>query len=442
MTDAVSVIGLGKLGLSFAACFAERGLKVVAVDRDGGKVARLGDGTFRSVEPGLVAMLKRNRQRLLYTEDAGDALAHSDVTFAILPTPSTSRGEFSSRYITGCFDELAEIFRRKRGYHLFVVLSTLAPGESSRLVERFARVSGREGGKGFGYCYNPEFVALGRVIGDFLNPDMVLVGEEDRKAGGILAGIYRRVCLNDPTVVRMSPLNAEIAKIALNCFLTVKISFANMIGALGEDIPGADAQVILEAVGRDRRIGSSYLRPGLGYGGPCFPRDNGALLELAARAGTPVELAEATGKINDALPRRLLKRIRGAVPKGGTVAVLGLSFKEDTEVVVASQAVDIAGALARSGRRVRVYDPAAMDSARQLLPGGVEWCETARECLDSSDLCLIATPWKEFRSLPSRFLAEKMAGGIIFDIWGILANRRIRGVRYWTAGRASSPASP
>ena len=250
-------------------------------------------------------------------------------------------------------------------------------------------------GHDLGLCYNPEFIAIGSVIHDMLHPDFILIGESDSRAGDLLASIYDRVCDSRPHIQRMNCVNAEITKITVNSYVTAKISFANMVSSVCERLPDADAGVVLKAVGCDTRIGGKYLAPALGYGGPCFPRDNAAFATMARNVGTGADIAEATDAINKRQVDRVFDLVGSLLP-GGTVGVLGLSYKPDTAVIEESQGIAIASRLAGRGYRVVAHDPQAHDAAESVLGAKVEVVATAEACVETADLLIIATAWPAF----------------------------------------------
>ena len=297
---ALSVIGLGKLGACTAACLAAGGFEVIGVDINDDSVGAINRGKTPVHEPQLQDLITTAGARLRATKEYAQAIEASDITFLIVPTPVQPDGQFSDRYLLEAMTHLSlALARTRKPYHLFVVTSTVSPGTTDeRLIPLIESVSGRRLGRDFGVCYNPEFIALGSVIRDFLNPDMVLIGESDRLAGSALESVYRQVCQNEPLIARMSVVSAEITKISLNSYVTMKISFANTLASICEAIPGADLDRITGALGADRRISPHTLRGGLPFGGPCFSRDNRAFAAFAERFGVDAKLAKACDAMN------------------------------------------------------------------------------------------------------------------------------------------------
>ena len=318
----VSIVGLGKLGASMVAAIASRGGTVIGVDVNAAAVDAVAAGRAPVQETDLGATLAANRERIRATLSVADAVRDSSITFVIVPTPSDARGAFSFEAAAKAFEGIGAALKTKADYHLVVLTSTVLPGTTRQaLLPILERTSGKKAGPDFGLCYSPEFIALGSVIRDFLNPDFTLIGEIDARAGAMLEAYYGQVMANHAPARRMSLENAELAKISVNSFVTMKITFANMLAALCEAIPGADVDVVTHALGSDKRIGAKYLTGGLGYGGPCFPRDNVALAFLARALGTPALGPEATDAANVQIPARVVAKLTPLVPPGGTSGV-------------------------------------------------------------------------------------------------------------------------
>jgi UDPglucose 6-dehydrogenase len=416
----ISVIGLGKLGAPLAAVFASRGLEVIGVDVNPAVVEAINRGQAPTVEPGLAELIRASVGRLRATMDTREAVLGTDATFILVPTPSAADGRFSLRFVKECAQAIGRALSEKADYHLVVVSSTVLPGSIEfGILPILERASGKECREDFGLCYSPEFVALGSVIEGLLNPDFVLIGESDRRAGDMLEDIYRRVLSRPVPVVRTSWINAELAKIAVNSFVTMKISFANMLAALCERLPGADADAVTSAIGFDGRIGRRYLKGALGYGGPCFPRDNRALAFVAGLVGVPAPLAEASDNFNCTIVEHVAERARALLRPGDTVAVLGLAYKPGTPVVEESQGLQVALRLAQVGVPVVVYDPLAMEEARKVLGNQVAYAESAQEAVDQAQVVVIATPDPAFRSL-----AWAADGPVVIDAWRLLREQR------------------
>jgi UDPglucose 6-dehydrogenase len=417
----LSIIGLGKLGAPMAAVMAHKGHTVVGVDVNPAYVAAIQQGRAPVNEPGLADMIQANSARLSATTDCEEAILSTEATFIIVPTPSEPDGTFSTRYVMSVAEKIAAALRRKNGWHLVVLSSTVMPGSTGgQLLPFLEDFSGKRCGEDFGLCYNPEFIALGSVIRDMLNPDMILIGESDRPSGDLLESLYQGVCESHPRIQRMNFVNAELTKLSVNTFVTTKISYANMLAQVCETLPGADVDVVTSAIGCDSRIGQKYLKGALGYGGPCFPRDNVAFSALARANGVPALLAEATDQMNRRQVPRLAELILSRLPEGGTVGILGLAYKPDTDVIEESQGLELAKRLSEAGVRLVVYDPAAMENTRQHLTGRVQYAHSAGECAGQADVLAITTAWTEFAHLSPADLKTGARKPVLLDCWRML----------------------
>lgn len=417
----VSVVGLGKLGACMAAAIASRGVKTVGVDISAVAVEKVQRKLAPVFEPGLAEMIASCDGMLGATTDLESAIRDTQITFVVVPTPSNESGAFSLEYVRAAMEQIARSIREKSTYHLVVLTSTVLPGSTEYFVKPLLeKVSGSQCGSDFGLCYSPEFIALGSVLRDFLNPDFLLIGECDSRAGEQLAKFYREMLQIDVPLARMTPVNAELAKIALNTFVTTKITFANLLAEICEHLPGGDVDAVAHALGLDQRIGSKYLKGALGYGGPCFPRDNAALARLLEEMGISADLPRTVDKMNRAQPERIIsiiERLNLREPK--RVAVLGLAYKPNTNVVEESQGVAVARLLADKGFGVSVFDPVAMEPARKLLGAVVRYADSVADCIRSAEVIVLATDWTEFRSVPYQ-LAGSKPRPMILDGWRML----------------------
>ena len=418
----ISVVGLGKLGAPLAAVLADRGHHVIGVDSSPDTVKAINEGRAPVQEPGLDTLVAAGRSRLTATTDGAAAAASTEATIIIVPTPSLPSGLFSTEYVLDAIDTIGRGLRRTTAYHLVVVTSTVAPGTmDADIAPALERASGRRLGTSLGLCYNPEFIALGSVIRDMQNPDFVLIGESDRRAGDTLEQIHRSVVGDSTPVRRMNLVNAEVAKIAVNTYVTTKISYANMLSELCEQLPGGDVSVVTDAIGLDRRIGTRFFKAALGYGGPCFPRDNAAFLAVARARGVNGDIAAAT----DAVNRRQVSRLAATVEShlAGTdqrVAVLGLSYKPDTNVVEESQGVMLANRLASDGKFVTVFDPAALDNAATFLAPSVQPAASLSDCVTAADVVVVTVAWPQFRDLSTLIATLPRRRRVIVDCWRII----------------------
>ena len=394
--------------MCLAAVIADCGFEVIGVDTDKEKIRVIAEGQSPIFEPGLGQLLRSTRKSLSVTADLARAVQNTQVTFVVVPTPSDSSGEFSLKYIKAVMRELGKSLARKPEYHLVVVNSTVMPGSMDRhVVPLLEKESGKKAGRDFGVCYNPEFIALGDVLRGIRNPDFVLVGESDARAGDHIAMVQKRVCSNKAPIERMSFVNAEVAKMAVNSFVTMKMSFANTLAEICERIPGGDVDKITNAIGRDKRIGATYLKGGLGYGGPCFPRDNVAFAAFSRRLGVKPELAEATDRTNTRQVDRIIELIEKRFSPGeARIGILGVTYKPNTDVVEASQALMVAEGLAGRGFEVHVFDP-TFDSGTTKMHAGIILEKDADTCVEKSDVCMFATPWEVFHAVDESKLSKR-----------------------------------
>lgn len=441
----ISVIGLGKLGAPLVAVLADKGHTVTGADLNEQFVVAINERRAPVDEPGLQDCINRAGDRLRATTDVGQATLESDVTFIIVPTPSTAGGVFTNKYVLAAVEEIGRALQRKTGYHLVVVTSTVMPGSTGgEIRETLERSSKRTLGDTLGLCYNPEFIALGSVIANTLRPDFVLIGESDARAGDLLEAIHHSMCENAPPVRRMNFVNAELCKISVNTFVTTKISYANMLAEICERLPGADVDVVSAAIGADSRIGTKYLRGATGYGGPCFPRDNVAFTALAQQVGAPADIAVATDRIN----RHQIERLSGIVmrqaAKPARIGILGLSYKPDTGVIEESQGVMLAKALLDAGYAVIAHDPMAGPAVAAVLPT-VTVADSGEACVAVADVVVLVTAWAEYRSLPVAAFARADGARIaVVDCWRLLDGERYGAVAdlvypgYGASGAAAS----
>ena len=421
----VSIVGLGKLGSPLAAVLASKGHYVICVDVNPEAIRRIQNGRAPVEEPRLQELIDLSRKRLSSTSEYEKAILETALTFIVVPTPSDENGAFSNRHVLASLRQIGSALKRKEGYHLVNITSTVMPGSTGgELRQTLELHSGRRVGQGVGLCYNPEFVSLGSVVEGLLTPDFVLIGESDTRAGDVLASLYATVCENDPPIRRMNFANAELVKLSVNTFVTTKISYANMLADICDRLPDTDVDVVTKAVGCDSRIGEKYLKGATGYGGPCFPRDNLAFAFLARSLGARADIAEATDSLNRYQKQRLFSLVRRQIPSGGTVGILGVSYKPDTGVIEESQGVALAQLCLAEGFRVVVYDPMGLEAARILFGDRVSIARSGDACVRAVDILVITIPWPEFRELPVSSFSRVKGRITVIDCWRILPVER------------------
>ena len=423
MIPKVSVIGLGKLGGSMAAGFASRGLEVIGVDVNRHAVDAVNAGRAPVQETGLGEMIAANKDRIRATMSTDEAVLGSDISFVIVPTPSDERGAFTLQYASFAFKALGQALKKKNGYHVIVLTSTVLPGATRHgLLPILEKESGKKCGPDFGLCYNPEFIALGSVIRDFLNPDFYLLGQFDERSGELLENVHHRVSQNNAPVKRMTIENAELAKIAVNSYVTMKISFANMLADFCEHIPGGDVDVVSDALGMDKRIGRKYLTGGFGFGGPCFPRDNVALNFMGQALGVDSRLLAVNDDYNRGLSKRYVEKLQPHLPKGCTVAVLGLAYKPLSHVIEESPGIYLCRALSEAGYRVIGHDNLAAPYAETALKMSALVTDSLEEALKDADVLLVATTDKSYTSLNAEGILRGRKSITVIDFWRCLKN--------------------
>lgn len=416
----LSIIGLGKLGLPMLLSFVKRGFNAIGMDKDRVKLDLLSSKRSYLLEDGVQELLDELGEKIRLTQKIEEAVENSDITFVVTPTPTDISNKFSLEFVKDACIDIGRAISSKQDFHLVVITSTIMPRsmecEIKPLIEDVSR---KRCGEGFGLCYNPEFIALGSVIRDFINPDLVLIGESDRRSGDMLEAVYRKVCTGNPTIARMNFVNAEITKISINSFITMKITYANMLARICERTPWADVDTITRAVGVDTRIGPKCLKGALGYGGPCFPRDNLALAEFCKDIGIPPLLPETINFLNMLQVDLIKKILMDYLAPGDAVAILGLSYKPNTNVIERSQGIELALEMVSEGISTFVYDPVALENAREVLSNEVSFASSIDECLNKCKVVFIATPWEEFKDIKP--LCENMnQRPIVIDAWGIL----------------------
>lgn len=420
--ERISVVGIGKLGLCLATCLAYKGYRVIGVDTNPEVLKTVNQGKPHFYEPKLAELMSKAEGHLSATDDYHYAISNSEVTFIVVPTSSTEEGGFSNHYVEAAARSIAQELKSKNNFHSVIIVSTVMPGTTEGVIKPLIEAtSSKKCGEDFGLCYNPEFIALGNIIRGMLSPDFIIIGESDTRSGNTLDEVYQRACDNNPLVIRMTPVNAELAKIALNVYITMKISFANMMAELCEHIPGGDADAVSKALGADSRIGSKYLAGGLSYGGPCFPRDTKSLSFFAETVGCQAKLSQITEEVNKDQTNRIIRLIEqklGGV-KDKNIAILGLTYKPNTDVVEESASVKIAFSLKQKGARISVYDPAGMGNARKILEESVKYAQSVEECLTDADFCILATPWDEFKSLKAEDFTNTMKKPVLLDCWRV-----------------------
>jgi UDPglucose 6-dehydrogenase len=431
----IAMIGTGYVGLVSGACFSEFGIDVVCVDMDAEKIGLLEDGIMPIYEPGLETQVASNVSsgRLSFTTDLAAAVASSDAVFIAVGTPSRrGDGHADLSFVHGAAAQIAEALD---GYTVVVTKSTVPVGTGDD-VERIIRET-RPDAK-FDVVSNPEFLREGSAIEDFMRPDRVVIGTDSEDAQVLMRALYRPLSLIETPILFTNRETAELIKYATNAFLATKISFINELADLCE-VVGADVRDVSRGMGLDGRIGRKFLHPGPGYGGSCFPKDTLALVRTAQEAGAPIRIVEAVIDINSERKKSMAKRVLtacGGSVEGKLIAVLGLTFKPNTDDMRESPSLDIIPALQAAGAEVRAFDPAGMEEAKKLLDD-VTWCADAYDALNGTDAVVIVTEWNEFRSLDFARMKETMKSPILIDLRNIYDAEHVvsSGIAYTCVGR-------
>mgnify|MGYP001585905307 CR=1 FL=1 len=432
----ISVIGLGKLGACYAAFYASKGYSVIGFDINPRNVKLISAGKAPVNEPGLSELIKKNSERISATSDIGEAISKSDISFIVLPTPSKKNGLFSVDYILSAAKEIGPHIEKKNGYHVVVLVSTVLPEDSRKyIIPAFEKYSKKKVGHGFGYVYSPSLIAIGDTLRNLENPDFLFLGSHDDLSKQVVSSIYRNIYKEKP-IEHMSIESTELAKISLNSYVTMKITFANMLGDLCDRLPYADVDEITNAIGKDRRIGSNYFRSGLGYGGPCFPRDNYAFAGMAKKRGIKTPLAGATHKLNDNVWRKILSVIKKeSSSKKSPVSILGISYKPNTLLSEESQAFFIAEALVKEKRNVIIFEPLGHHEAENIFGNKIKYAETFADAIKKGEVIFISNPDKLFKEIP-KILSGLKAKKTIIDPWGMFVKKDFKSnVTYVSTGR-------
>ncbi|RDV04446.1 UDP-glucose dehydrogenase family protein [Undibacter mobilis] len=413
----VAMIGSGYVGLVSGACFADFGHEVTCVDKDKSKIDALNNGQVPIYEPGLTELVAANAKagRLKFTLDLAAAVKQADAVFIAVGTPSR-RGDGHAD-LSFVYDAAKEIAVAVDGFTVVVTKSTVPVGTGDE-VERIIREARPDAA--FAVVSNPEFLREGAAIQDFKHPDRIVVGSDDDKAREVMTELYRPLYLNRSPIMFTGRRTAELIKYAANAFLATKITFINEIADLAEKA-GADVQEIARGIGLDNRIGSKFLHAGPGYGGSCFPKDTLALLKTGQDHETPLRIVEAVVAVNDARKRAMARKVSHALNgdiRGKTVAVLGLTFKPNTDDMREAPSIPLIAALQDMGAQVRAYDPVGMEQSREFLKN-VTYCKDAYECAQGASALVIVTEWEQFRALDFARLKGAMVKPVLVDLRNI-----------------------
>jgi UDPglucose 6-dehydrogenase len=431
----IAMVGTGYVGLVSGACFADFGHEVTCVDKDAAKIASLRTGKIPIFEPGLDELVARNvkERRLSFATDHAPAVREAEVVFVAVGTPAR-RGDGHAD-LTYIFDAAREIAACTDGYTVLVTKSTVPVGTGDE-VERIVRAARPEAE--IAVVSNPEFLREGAAIADFKRPDRIVIGAEDQRARDVMVEVYRPLYLNAPPLVFTGRRTAELIKYAANAFLATKITFINEIADLCESV-GADVQDVARGIGLDNRIGSKFLHAGPGYGGSCFPKDTLALIKTAQEADAPINIVETVISVNEARKQALAKRVIdacGGSVEGKIIAVLGLTFKPNTDDMRDAPSLSLIPSLIEAGAVVRAHDPHGMEQAKALLPK-VTFCSGPYEAAKGADGLVIVTEWDAYRALDLDRVRTTLKSPLVIDLRNIYRPEEMaaKGFRYFSVGR-------
>ncbi|QLJ53454.1 MAG: UDP-glucose 6-dehydrogenase [Candidatus Fermentimicrarchaeum limneticum] len=436
----ISIIGAGYVGLVAAACFANRGFKVLISTKNPKKIKMINEGKAPFFEPELDGLLRKAaRSGMLQASGTrAEAVLNSDITFVCVGTPSAADGSIDLNFVYEAAEEIGRSLRKKGGYHLVVMRSTVVPGTTDKVREIAEKLSGKKAGKDFGICMCPEFLRQGQAVYDTFNPDRVVIGEHDRKAGNVIEKLFKKFYKGKKVpILRMNTVSAEMVKYVSNSILATKVSFINEIANICERVPNVDVYEVAEGVGLDRRIGPLFLEAGPGFGGSCFPKDMNAIVSFSRELGYQPKILETVLKVNEEQALHVVDLARRSLGglKGKIIAILGLSFKSDTDDMREAPSIRIIKKLLEEGATVAAYDPVAASNARKIFQNRIDYADSALECLRGADCCMVVTEWDEFKKLKPRNL-KRMRGRSIVDarrIWDAETLRRA-GFKYSGVG--------
>ena len=431
----IVMVGSGYVGLVSGACLADFGHDVICVDKDPDKIAQINQGQMPIYEPGLAELVaaNRKRKRLIFTTDLSASVAGADAIFIAVGTPSR-RGDGHAD-LTFVHEAAHEIAQAMTGYAVIVTKSTVPVGTGDE-VERIIREARPD--LEFSVVSNPEFLREGAAIDDFKRPDRIVVGTQEERARAVMTEIYRPLNLNQPPLLFTGRRTSELIKYAANAFLATKITFINEIADLCEAV-GANVQEVANGIGADNRIGKKFLHAGPGYGGSCFPKDTLALIKTAQDNAVQLSIVESVAAANDkrkrAMARRVIAACGGAV-RGKTIAILGLTFKPNTDDMRDAPSLAIIQALQDAGATIRAYDPEGMEQARKVLTG-VDYTDDPYACIEGADALCLVTEWDEFRALDMKRVRALLKEPVIVDLRNIYKPEEMRrqGMTYVSVGR-------
>jgi UDPglucose 6-dehydrogenase len=420
-TFTVSIIGMGYVGLCTAVGFASKGNKVVTLDNNQEKVSSINNGISPFYEPGLDDLLQKSVKKgyLACISDIKKAIQQSEITFISVGTPSKTDGSIDLKQIQDSVIEVGKALKTKNGYHLIIVKSTVVPGTTDSVVKPLLeKHSNKNCGSDFGLCMNPEFLREGSAVYDTLHPDRIIIGEYDKKSGDTLETLYKNFHGQDlPPIIRTNLPNAELIKYANNAFLATKISYINTIANICEKIPGTDITTVAKSIGLDQRINPKFLRAGLGYGGSCFPKDLKALIHFSSQNSYNPLLLQSVQNVNSDQAKRVVELVKNELGdlSNKKVAILGLSFKPNTDDMREARSIPIITELLSNAATVTAFDPIAVSNAKSIFKNKISYASSVISCLKGADCCIVVTEWEEFKKIKPEDFTQNMSYPFLVD---------------------------
>jgi UDPglucose 6-dehydrogenase len=420
-SQCISIVGTGYVGLCTAIGFATKGYKVITSTNNPEKATSINKGNSPFYEPNLQQSLQKvvKNGYLKCILDREKAILKTDITLIATATPSQPNGSINLQYIESSAREVGEALNKKDRYHLVVVKSTVIPGTTHNIVKpTLEKHSNKQCGIHFGLCMNPEFLREGSALHDTLHPDRIIIGEYDKKSGDTLEGLYQDFYGDKtPATIRTNLPTAELIKYTNNAFLATKISFINTIANVCEKIPGVDITTVAKGIGLDQRINARFLRAGIGYGGSCFPKDVKAFIAFSNQLGYVPIILQAIQEVNENQAKHAVEKAKEKLTelKGKRMAILGLSFKPNTDDMREARSIPIINQLLNEGANVIAYDPAAIPNAKSIFKEKIRYASSPIDCLKDADCCIIVTEWQEFKKLMPEDFTQNMRQPILID---------------------------
>ncbi len=428
----ISVIGLGFVGLTLAVVNARKGFNTIAIDIDKNKLRKYQQGIPDFYEPQLESYMKESvkAKKIVFTDDLNTVLK-SDITFLTVGTPSLKNGKINLEHLKKAVSDVAKVLKKKHKRHIIIIKSTVIPTTTNELVIPLLRRC-----KNVGVVVNPEFLREGNAINDLLNPYVIVIGSDSERDGDAVERYYRIFYKKTPEILRTRPNTAEVIKYANNVFLATKISFINSIANICGWIPNTDVNVVADAIGKDPRIGSQFLKAGPGFGGSCLPKDLSALIEFSNKFGNSNTLFKAVKEINEKQPNKILELMKEmkVFERNKTIAILGLAFKRDTDDIREAVSVKLVNKLITNGLKVRVHDPMAINNFKSIFGNRVSYCETIGKCLKGANCCILITEWDQYKKLKPIDFTKKMNNTNIIDARRILDPEKFSNLNFKAIG--------